>query len=195
MTLPQRSDPEQSVVFTIGHGTRTAQQLTEVLTTAGVECLVDVRRFPVSRRNPQFTREQLERWLPAAGIDYHWRGEELGGRRSRTRGVTRHPAWRNAAFRSFADHTDSGHFRDAIRTLEQDARIKQLTIMCAETLWWRCHRRLIADTLELRGMCVNHLLRPGSMQQHKLHPAVRGDPEGWPVYDLGETSELELRVD
>jgi uncharacterized protein (DUF488 family) len=181
-------------VFTIGHGTRSAEELIEVLEGASITVVVDVRRFPASRRHPQFAREEMERWLPRAGIDYVWRGEELGGRRNRTKAVTRHPAWRNAAFQGYADHTDSAVFRGAIADLESQAWNTKMAVMCAETLWWRCHRRLIADTLELRGTEVIHLIKPGSSQRHPVHPAARLHPDRWPVYDLGETTSLNLET-
>jgi uncharacterized protein (DUF488 family) len=180
-------------IFTVGHGTRSAEELTEVLQGADIQVIVDVRRFPGSRRHPQFSREQLELWVPRAGIEYSWRGEELGGRRSRS-DVSRHPAWRNAAFQGYADHTDSSPYREAICHLEKESPTTRTAVMCAETLWWRCHRRLIADTLELRGTPVVHLIKPGAEQRHALHPAVRADEKGWPVWDLGETAELGLET-
>jgi uncharacterized protein (DUF488 family) len=179
-------------VFTIGHGTRSADELIEILRAARIGHLVDVRRFPGSRRHPHFAREEMERWLPKAGVAYSWRGEGLGGRRSRSPGASRHPAWRNAAFQGYADFTDTAVYRGAIAQLELESRTAQLAVMCAETLWWRCHRRLIADTLQLRGTPVIHLIKLGSQQRHALHPAVRSDEQGWPVYDVGETPELGL---
>jgi uncharacterized protein (DUF488 family) len=181
-----------ATVFTIGHGTRSADELIQVLRAAGIDQVADVRRFPGSRRHPHFSREQMQGWLPATGIAYSWRGEELGGRRSRVPGASRHPAWRNAAFQGYADHTESAAYRDAIERLEAESAMVRLAVMCAETLWWRCHRRLIADTLELRGAHVMHLIEPGTEQRHVLHPAVRLDEGGWPVYDVGETPELGL---
>jgi uncharacterized protein (DUF488 family) len=181
-------------IFTVGHGTRSAEELTQVLQEAGIQLVADVRRFPGSRRHPHFAREELEKWLPAAGIDYSWRGEDLGGRRSLGPGVSRHPAWRNAAFQGYADHTDSVAYRSAIAQLEEDSTTVRIAVMCAETLWWRCHRRLIADTLELRGTRVVHLIAPGNQQPHVLHPGVRPDAGGWPIYDVGETPELGLET-
>jgi uncharacterized protein (DUF488 family) len=179
-------------LFTIGHGTRTAEQLIELLNAAGIQQLIDVRRFPGSRRHPQFSREEMEQWLPRAGIEYTWSGEELGGRRSRAPGPSRHAAWRNAAFQGYADHTDSQVYRSAIEQLETASQNETVAVMCAETLWWRCHRRLIADTLELRGTPVIHLISLNSQQRHPVNAAVRVDTEGWPVYDVGETPALGL---
>jgi uncharacterized protein (DUF488 family) len=190
--IPPAVPPEGRAIGTVGHGTRSADELIAVLRAAGIQLVVDVRRVPGSRRHPHFAREELQRSLPAAGIAYSWRGEELGGRRSRSTGVSRHPAWRNAAFQGYADFTDTEVYRSAIAQLEAESQTTKLAVMCAETLWWRCHRRLIADTLELRGTRVIHLIKPGAEQPHALHPAVRLDDQGWPVYDVGETAELRL---
>jgi len=171
-------------LYTIGHGTRATDELVAVLRDAAVERLVDVRRFPGSRRNPHLSREALERNLPVA---YEWWGEELGGRR-RGAPESRHPAWRNDAFRAYADWMDTPVFHDALDRLLADER--PTTVMCAETLWWRCHRRLIADAATLRGAEVVHLLDVGQPQAHVLHEAVRPDEEGCPVYDRGTQAKF-----
>ena len=135
-----------STIHTVGHGTRTTEELVGVVKRAGVETIVDVRRFPGSRRNPHLTREELGESLPKHGIAYDWRGEELGGRRSRASGESRHPAWRNTAFRAYADFMETETFRFALNDLIARANDgEMMAVMCAETLWWRCHRRLIAD--------------------------------------------------
>ena len=182
-----------TTVYTIGHGTRTIDELVELLTAAGITRLVDVRRMPGSRRHPHFAREALEVSLPAAGIAYDWRGEGLGGRRSRKEiaGASRHPAWKNEAFRNYADYMDSDEFRLALEQLESDAQHEPIAVMCAETLWWRCHRRLIADALVVGGHDVIHLLGPGKTQAHPLHESARIE-DGRPVYDVGATGTLEL---
>ena len=174
-----------ATIFTVGHGTRTTDELSEVLRSAAVGRLVDVRRFPGSRRHPQFKREALEASMPAHGIAYEWWGEALGGRRSRPKGApSRHPAWRDPAFQGYADYMDTPPFREALTKLEDAAREPPLlAVMCAETLWWRCHRRLIADALEVDGWEVVHLLSPTSRERHKLHEALRLDAHGRPVYD------------
>lgn len=179
------------VVHTVGHGTRSIEELVDVLSEAGVDLLVDVRRFPGSRRHPHFAREALELSLPAAGIAYDWRGEELGGRRSRKKvgNASRHPAWKNDGFRNYADYMDTDEFRTALTRLERDAESAAVAVMCAETLWWKCHRRLIADALVVDGLGVVHLIAPGQSQGHKLHPALRV-VDGAPVYDVGETGTL-----
>ena len=170
----------EAVLYTVGHGRRSVEELAAVLADAGVSRLVDVRRFPGSRRSPHLSRATLERQLPTFGIAYEW-CEELGGRRSRVAG-SRHSAWSHDAFAGYADHMDTPGFRRALdRLLEQ----LPLAVMCAETLWWRCHRRLIADAAVLAGADVVHLLEVGRRQAHSLHPGVRPDDEGRPVYDGG----------
>jgi uncharacterized protein (DUF488 family) len=181
-------------VFTVGHGTRTTDELVELLRDGDVTSLVDVRRFPGSRRHPHFAREVLAESLPPLGVDYDWRGEELGGRRSRKKdGTSRHPAWRNDAFGAYADYMDTTDFRRALERLEAEARGgARLAVMCAETLWWRCHRRLIADALALRGTEVVHLIQPGTSSPHPPNEAARLGDDGYPVYDVGVTGELPL---
>ncbi len=158
-------------IFTVGHGTRTTGELAALLRDAGVDLLVDVRRFPGSRRHPHFAREALAESLRSAGVGYDWRGEELGGRRSRRPdGTTRHAAWRNDAFAGYADYMDTPDFRNAIGRLEAEAAAgTSLAVMCAETLWWHCHRRLIAELLHARGHEIVHLIRPRQRQPHKLY--------------------------
>jgi uncharacterized protein (DUF488 family) len=180
-----------TTLFTVGHGTRSIDELVDVLSAAGVDLVVDVRRFPGSRRHPHFARESLELSLPRAGIAYEWRGEELGGRRS-SREIgrpSRHPAWRNDGFRNYADHMDSPEFRSALERLESDASSRAVAIMCAETLWWRCHRQLIADALTVDEIDVVHLIGAGESQPHRPHPSLRVE-DGRPVYDVGETGTL-----
>jgi uncharacterized protein (DUF488 family) len=153
-------------LFTVGHGARSIDQLTAILAPAGVGRLIDIRRYPGSRRHPQFGRSELATELPGRDIEYEWRGEELGGRR-RPAEPTRHPEWRDAGFRGFADYMDSEEFGAALRRLLEDADgSPPLVIMCAETLWWRCHRRLIADAVVGAGVDVVHLLGPDQQQAH-----------------------------
>ena len=174
------------VLLTVGHGQRSVDELAGVLVDAGVGRLVDVRRYPGSQRHPHLAGEKLAATLPERGVEYQWWGEELGGRRRASGPVSRHPAWRNPAFRAYADHMDLPAFRDTlVRLLALGAAGPPLAVMCAETLWWRCHRRLIADAASLRGAHVVHLLELGKSQPHVRHPALRADGDGWPVYDLG----------
>jgi uncharacterized protein (DUF488 family) len=182
------------VVFTVGHGRRSLGELTAILRTATIDRLVDVRRFPGSKRNPQFARESLERDLPRLGITYDFRGDQLGGRRgASSTGMSRHPAWRVQGFRNYADYMDTPEFAEAVDELETEVRAGlRLCLMCAETLWWRCHRRLIADALVMRGTEVVHLLGPDERVPHQLHEAARPDERNLPVYDSGFTGHLPL---
>ena len=151
-------------VYTIGHGTRPADELVECLREAKVATLVDVRRFPGSRRNPQFNQGALEETLRAAGVDY--RHElELGGRRSGEPGEDRFGCIRVAGFRSYAARMGTPEWQAA---LERVLAAPAPCLMCAETLWWRCHRRLIAELLSARGHEVVHLIRPRERQPHRL---------------------------
>jgi uncharacterized protein (DUF488 family) len=154
-----------ATVFTIGHGTRPAAKLVACLEEASVRTLVDVRRFPGSRRNPQFGREALAETLRQAGIAYR-HAEELGGRRSGEPGEERFGCLRVAAFRSYAARMGTDEWQQALATaLSEPAPC----LMCAETLWMRCHRRLISELLVARGHKVVHLLRPGRRETHKLY--------------------------
>lgn len=177
-------------LFTVGHGTRTTEELVAVLSSAGVIRLVDVRRFPGSRRNPHLSRDALAADLPAP-LAYEWWGESLGGRRSRVE-PTRHPAWRNDAFRAYADYMDTGVFRDALTRLLDELPV---AVMCAETLYWKCHRRLIADAAVVRGIEVVHLLGVGKSQPHQPSPGLRMGDDGWPVYDVGVQRSLPSITD
>ena len=179
-------------IFTIGHGTRSVDEFVAVLEKAAIELLVDVRRFPGSRRHPHFARAAMEAWLQERGISYDWRGETLGGRRSSPKGrASRHPAWKVDGFRAYAYHMDTDEFRAELVRLEEDAEDRRVAIMCAETLWWKCHRRLIADALAVRGHDVRHLIDEHEDQSHKIHPNLRVE-NAMPVYDVGIARELSL---
>jgi uncharacterized protein (DUF488 family) len=178
---------------TIGHGTLTADELARLLTGAGVEELVDVRSFPASRRHPQFRRDAMERWLPDAGIGYRWE-PRLGGRR-RPAPDSPHGALRVVAFRGYADHMETPEFRDALDELLTDAATRPTAVMCAESVWWRCHRRLLADaTVLLHATPVEHLFHDGRLEAHHPMPEARvdghrlvydGDEPGLPLGDAG----------
>lgn len=151
-------------VFTIGHGTRPTEELVACLHAAGVETLVDVRRFPRSRRNPQFSQEALAATLAEVGIAYR-HAVELGGRRSGEPGEERFACIGTPAFRSYAARMGRPEWQAALaQALAEPAPC----LMCAETAWRRCHRRLIADLLTARGAEVLHLFRPHVFHRHKL---------------------------
>jgi uncharacterized protein (DUF488 family) len=168
-------------VFTIGHGTRPAEELLACLAEAGVATLVDVRRFPASRRHPQFDRDALEASLAAAGVAYR-HAVELGGRRSGEPGEERFACIRVAAFRSYAARMGTAEWQAA---LESALVEPEPCFMCAETLWWRCHRRLIAELLHARGHEVVHLLRPGHAEPHRPWEPISETRDGV-LYICGE---------
>jgi uncharacterized protein (DUF488 family) len=150
---------------TIGHGVRPLDELVATLQEAGVRTLVDVRRFPGSRRNPQFNQAPLRAALAEAGIAYR-HAVELGGRRSGEAGEDRFPCLRVAAFRSYAAGMGSAEWQEALaRELAEPAPC----FMCAETAWQQCHRRLIAELLVARGHEIVHLLGPGRRETHALY--------------------------
>ena len=150
-------------VWTIGHGTRPVEELVETLRRAGVRTLVDVRRFPGSRRNPQFNRDTLAMTLQGAGIVYR-HAVELGGRLSGEPGAERFGCIRVAAFRSYAARMGTPDWQAA---LERELATPDPCLMCAETPWRRCHRRLIAELLAARGDEVLHLLGPHEVERHR----------------------------
>lgn len=168
-------------VFTFGHGTADATEITALLRGAGVQRLVDVRTAPGSRHNPDSAGEAMARWLPEAGIAYQWE-PRLGGWR-RVKGDradsadTVDAALRNASFRSYAAYMRTDEFRTAIDELLVTAAQQQIAVMCAETVWWRCHRKLIADYLTLaRGVEVRHLMHDGKLREHR--PTVEARVDG-----------------
>jgi len=161
-------------VFTVGHGTRPIEELLEVLGEAGVRTLVDVRRFPSSRRHPQFNQPALAAALEGAGITYR-HAVDLGGRRSGEPGEERFACIRVAAFRSYAARMGTQEWQVALAAaLAEPAPC----FMCAETLWWRCHRRLIAELLVARGGEVVHLLKPGHSELHRPWEPISATREG-----------------
>jgi uncharacterized protein (DUF488 family) len=153
------------LVLTVGHGTRSAAELVEMLQGAHVETLVDVRRYPGSRRNPQFNAPALAATLANAGIAYR-HAVELGGRLSGEPGEERFPCIRVAAFRSYAARMGTEGWQ---RALAAELEQPMPCFMCAETPWWRCHRRLIAELLTARGHDVFHLLTPARREPHRLY--------------------------
>jgi uncharacterized protein (DUF488 family) len=143
-------------IWTIGHSTRTLEAFLGLLAEYRIEAIADVRRFPGSRRYPYFASEALAETLPAHGIAYQWL-PELGGRRKVQPGSP-NTAWRNVSFRGYADHLDSREFAEGLEKLLQLAVATRTALMCAEAVWWRCHRSLIADVLKLRGIEVVHII-------------------------------------
>lgn len=153
-------------IWTIGHSTRTAAEFRDVLESQAIELVADVRRFPESRRLPQFGSAVLEAELQANGILYHWL-PALGGRRS-AQPDSVNDGWRHPAFRGYADHLLTEEFADGIVELLTLAYGLRTVIMCAEVLWWRCHRRLIADVLTTLGIRVIHIRDAVVSAPHQL---------------------------
>jgi uncharacterized protein (DUF488 family) len=172
-------------LVTFGHGTASAERMAELLRSAGVTKLVDVRIAPGSRRSPHVARAELERWLPGDGISYRWE-KRLGGFR-RPAPDSPDVAWREAAFRGYAGYMRSADFLAAIDEVLAQAVADRLAVMCSESVWWRCHRRLIADFAEVaRGVPVQHLMHDGRLAPHLRSPGVRLREDGLLVYDGGQ---------
>jgi uncharacterized protein (DUF488 family) len=159
------------VIWTVGHSTRSFDELARTLQEARIELVVDVRRFPGSRRLPQFESATLKAELERHDIAYQWIAA-LGGRR-RPDPESPNTGWTHAAFRAYADHVASKEFAEGLDELLMLAGGLRTAIMCAEVLWWRCHRRLIADVLVSLGVTVVHLFAPGKSEIHRLRPPAR----------------------
>lgn len=175
-------------LFTIGHGDRALAVFIDMLREARVETLIDVRRYPGSRRHPQFGRDALAASLAAAGIGYRWEGEALGGRR-RASPASRNSALRSASFRGYADHMMTPDFRAGLDRVLLEARMRPVAIMCAERHPSQCHRQLIVDAVLAQGMPVVHLLEPGRREAARLHEVARVEGDAV-IYDVGTQREL-----
>jgi uncharacterized protein (DUF488 family) len=156
-----------ATLYTIGHSTRTEAELAAALQAHGIETLVDIRAFPMSRRLPHFNREALERWLPAHGIRYVWM-KALGGYRKATRKDSPHTALRNASFRNYADYTLTPEFEQAITELLKIASASKTAYMCAERVYFHCHRMIVSDWLVAHGHEVLHIDGENPVRPHKL---------------------------
>jgi uncharacterized protein (DUF488 family) len=169
-------------LLTFGHSTAGRAALAELLSGASVAAVVDVRTAPGSRRDPDLARDRLARWLPDAGIAYRWE-RDLGGFR-RPEPSSPDTVWRNDSFRGYAAHTRTPLFVAAMDRLLREAARTRTTVMCSEAVWWRCHRRLIADfTVVARGVPVLHLMHDGRLSPHSPTPGVRLRDDGLLVYD------------
>ena len=172
-------------IDTFGHGTAGKVELAALVRTAGVQRVIDVRTVPKSRAHPHAWAECMAQWVPdLSGACYEWR-PALGGFR-KPHADSPNVALRHPAFRGYADYMQTPAFREALDALVADAASASMAIMCSETLWWRCHRRLIADALVLaRGVEVRHLMHAGAPQPHRLTEGVRLLPSGELQYDAG----------
>jgi uncharacterized protein (DUF488 family) len=161
-----------ATLFTIGHSTRTLDELIEALHAHGIQTLVDIRSFPMSRRLPHFNRESLEKSLPAAGIRYVWM-KELGGRRKKIRDDSPNVALRSPSFRNYADYMLTDDFGKAINELVNLAEHSRTAYMCAERVYFRCHRMLVSDWLAAHGHEVLHIDGTGPVKPHELMDEAR----------------------
>jgi len=158
-------------IWTVGHSTRSGEEFAQILKAHGIEVLVDVRTFPSSRRYPHFNGAALAARLNSLGIDYRHE-PRLGGRRT-PRPDSHNTAWRNAQFRGYADHMETDDFKNGVRELLELASQTRVAVMCAEAVWWRCHRSLISDYLKAEGHEVIHILDAKNTEEHPFTSAAR----------------------
>lgn len=178
------AEAQPRALLTVGHGKASAGQLTQLLLAAGVELLVDIRRFPASRANPHLARETLAELLRENRVAYRWE-ERLGGRRRLDKTVESPDSWWTVeAFRAYAAYTRSPEFNVALDGLLDDLDRCAVAVMCSESVWWRCHRRLVADvTVLARGRDVAHLMPNGKQVSHRPAEGARLRGDGLLVWD------------
>ena len=158
-------------IWTIGHSTHTSNELVAMLKSFDIQVLADIRRFPGSRKFPQFNKDNLEKMLPENGIEYlHF--EDLGGRR-KPLPDSRNTAWRLDAFKGYADYMETENFKKAIIELEKVAEKKRVAFMCSEAVWWSCHRSLVSDYLKSKSWGVQHIMGVGKSQEHPYTKPAR----------------------
>ena len=163
----------QKQVFTIGHSNLALEQFLALLAQYGIEALVDIRRFPSSRKYPHFNEKNLAATLQEAGIKYRWM-EALGGRRPKRKGfVSPNEGLENESFRNYADYMMTEEFQEAVEELLAIAGRKRTAIMCAESVYWRCHRRLVSDFLSAHGVAVQHIFPSGDLRAHQPTPGAK----------------------
>jgi uncharacterized protein (DUF488 family) len=175
------------VIYTIGHSTRSADELVELLREAGVDRLADVRTVPRSRFNPQFNADIWPQSLAGTGIAYRHM-PALGGLRHRPKGAPPSPngLWQNEAFQAYADYALTAPFRVALDELRRLAENHTCAIMCAEAVWWRCHRRIVADYLLAAGDRVEHIMAPGKTEPATLTPGAEPQFDGAILYPAAQ---------
>ena len=178
---------------TIGHGTRPLGEFAALLQNAGVTLLADVRTVPRSRTNPQYNLDVLPQSLAPFGIGYEHLAA-LGGLRGRERSVASevNAFWENESFHNYADYAMSAGFRDGLAHLRALGRRQRCAIMCAETVWWRCHRRIITDYLLAAGEAVFHILGPGHVAPAAMNEAARLQADGSLVYPAAPAAQRDL---
>jgi uncharacterized protein (DUF488 family) len=186
---------QDRVFLTIGHSTRSVAELAGLLSEAGADLIADVRTVPRSRANPQFNADALPASLAPFGIGYR-PIPALGGLRGRRKdaGASENLFWENQSFRNYADYAATAPFRKGLEELRALSETRVCAIMCAEAVWWRCHRRIIADYLLVAGETVVHIMGPGRIEPARLTPAARRRPDGGLVYPAPEAGRNVLRT-
>jgi uncharacterized protein (DUF488 family) len=169
--------------FTIGHSNRSLEEFAALLAAAEIGLVADVRKMPMSRANPQFNRDRLTEALAATGIGYEHMAA-LGGLRGRARSQAPglNGLWTNASFHNYADHALSAEFRAGLAHLRDAGRDRRCAVMCSEAVWWRCHRRIVADHLIAAGETVFHILGQGRLEPARLTPGAVVEAGGTVVY-------------
>jgi uncharacterized protein (DUF488 family) len=163
--------PGEKIIWTIGHSTRTIEEFISILVSFKIELLADIRSYPGSRRYPHFNKENLERSLAVNKIEYrHF--PALGGRRKVLKD-SKNTAWRNDAFRGYADHVETDEFKNAVQDMEAQAMQFRTAYMCSEAVWWRCHRSLVSDYLKWKGWKVVHIMGENKSEEHPYTSAAK----------------------
>jgi uncharacterized protein (DUF488 family) len=175
------------MVFTVGHSNRSLDDFVALLSECQVDLVVDVRRIPMSRSNPQFNKDTLPEVLAASAVAYE-HVAALGGRRGRRPGVSRevNALWTNDSFHNYADYALSAEFRAGLDRLHDVARVTRCAIMCSEAVWWRCHRRIVADYLIVGGDAVWHIIGRGRLEPARLTPGAVPQAGGAVVYPAAD---------
>ncbi len=173
------------MLLTAGHGRLGRDSLTGLFRTCGVQSVVDVRRYPGSRTNPDVSRDAMATWLPQAGIAYRWE-QRLGGRRSLPSHAPREdPWWRVEQFAAYAAYSRTEPFETALAEVLDESAQRATLVMCSESVWWRCHRRLVADVALLRfDRGVMHLMHDGRLIPHRPSAGARLRPDGLVAWDV-----------
>lgn len=172
-TPKSTTDSARPTLWTIGHSTHPIEVFLDLLVRNGIESLVDVRSFPGSRRHPQFSKDALADRVRRAGLAYQHM-VSLGGRRKKQDAAVHDTHWRNQSFANYADYTKTEEFRSGLAELEQLAREQRVAIMCAEALWWKCHRRFIAEEAARDGFEIVHIMGPKQAAEREAAPELPG---------------------
>jgi len=196
-SIPPKAAPR--TIFTVGHSTRSLDELVQLLQDQDVGSLVDIRTIPRSRTNPQHNEENLRLEQPRRGLRYEWLGRQLGGLRKRRKELGDvNGGWENASFQGYADYMQTPEFAAGVEQLESLAREAPVALMCAEVVHWRCHRSLLSDALAARGWHVRHITAPGKAPfEHKMtmFARVEGTSITYPPYDKGAAARREAAAE